>query len=153
VDYAIHDIQFLTQPLEMFESQVKQFGIVETGGVLMGYVENKTMFVTKASDPGPNAIHAPDYFRADANYVDMFIDMAIANSGEKLRYLGEWHTHPQIKPYPSPKDITSLTEIADSADDYVVMLIVGAIRYNSGKFSDQHITLLKYRNETNFYKF
>ena len=150
---AIHDIQFTDQVIETISGQIAKYGLLETGGVLLGQVEKDILVVSHASDCGPKAVHEIDYFRADANYVDMFIDMGIGNSGGKIGYLGEWHTHPQVKPYPSNTDFRSLTEIACTAEDFVLMLIVGAVRYKSEKFFTQHIAILKYKEDDNFYKY
>ena len=151
--FAIDDIVFSGNVIEVISSQIKKFGWRETGGVLLGYLDNGVLNVEKASAPGPKATHEPEYFRADANYIDMFIDMEIANSGGRLRYLGEWHTHPQIEPYPSKIDFISLSEIAASCDDFVVMLIVGAVQYVPEKFSKQHIALVKFKEDIHFYKY
>ena len=153
VSIAINDIQYSKEIIQVITSQILRFGLLETGGTLLGYIENGILYVSKASKPGPKAIHEPDYFKADANYIDMFIDMEIANSNGKFRYIGEWHTHPQIKPCPSPTDFKSLKEIADSSNDFVLMLIVGAVNFKQDKFFDQHIAIVKHRLDINFYKY
>jgi integrative and conjugative element protein (TIGR02256 family) len=135
----------------MFESQILTFGTIETGGVLMGHLTNGTLYIEKASDPGPKAIHELTYFRADANYIDMYIDMEWANSNGKNMYLGEWHTHPQTFPDPSPTDTTSLAEIAQTSEEYALLLILGAVDFSKELFSKQHILLLKYKNDRRFY--
>jgi integrative and conjugative element protein (TIGR02256 family) len=135
----------------MFDFQIRKFGTIETGGVLMGHLTNGTLYVEKASDPGPNAIHELTYFRADANYIDMYIDMEFANSNGENIYLGEWHTHPQTFPEPSPTDTNSLAEIAQTSEEYALLLILGAVDFSRDFFSKQHILLLKYKNDRRFY--
>ncbi len=105
----------------------------ETGGVLLGRVVKNTFIVTKVSGPGLNAIHEPLYFRADNNFIDMFIDLEFANSEGKIIYLGEWHTHPQVNPYPSQLDLFSLDEITYSANSPKILLIIGAIGFDAHK--------------------
>ncbi len=142
----IKQVVYSREALNTFESEINEFGIIETGGVLMGYVKDETVHVIKASDGGPDAIHEDVYFRADPNYIDMFIDVEYANSGGKLRYLGEWHTHSQIIPEPSPKDLNSLYEIAESADDFCLLLIIGAINFKVDEFINRSITVIKHKH-------
>jgi len=142
VSTAITKIKFSAEVVAVVTGQIQQWGTVETGGVLMGYIGNETLYVEKASGSGPKAIHDDIYFQADPNYIDMYIDMVYANSGGKLRYLGEWHTHPQITPEPSPKDIQSLDEIAQSAADFVLLVIIGAVDYSPTTFALQSISMI-----------
>lgn len=137
--------------IQTFLSEITDFLGSETGGVLMGYIEERVVYVEKASQAGPKAIHDEIYFQADANYIDMFIDMQYANSNGKYRYLGEWHTHPQITPEPSPKDLNSLDEISATADELVILLIIGAINFKAANFDKQSISILKLVGDSNFY--
>jgi integrative and conjugative element protein (TIGR02256 family) len=152
VSSVIHSAKFSQQARETFESQIGEFGIIETGGVLMGHLKDGTLLIEKASDPGPNAIHDLTYFRADANYIDMYIDMEYANSRGQNYYLGEWHTHPQVEPEPSDIDYTSLFEIAESSKDFAVLLIIGAINFSNKNFLTQQIILLKYKEDRRYFK-
>ncbi len=148
----ISKIEFSQAVLDLFGSQIFNFGLIETGGVLMGYVEGDTIFVKKASDGGPKAAHEEWYFRADPDYVDMFIDMEHANSNGKFRYLGEWHTHPQIEPEPSEIDLNSLEEIAESSSDFAILVIVGAIKYSINKHDQCSISILKHKEDGKFFE-
>lgn len=147
----ISQVRLNKEVLRLFELQISRFGMTETGGVLMGYVEDETIFVEKASDPGPKALHENVNFQADPDYTDMFIDMEYANSNGKNRYLGEWHTHPQIVPEPSELDLISLAEIAETSDDFALLLIIGAIHYSTNEFSSHSISILKKKNQDDFH--
>lgn len=149
---VIRKIRFCQESLWVFNSQIDEYRLIETGGVLLGYVESDTIFVAKASDGGPNAMHEEFNFRADPNYIDMFIDMEYANSGEKLKYLGEWHTHPQVHPEPTSKDLNSLEEIALSANDCTILLIIGAVGFELKNFLAQSIAIIKYSTDENFFQ-
>lgn len=135
----------------MFHSEIETYGVVETGGVMMGFVDGKTINVEKVSNGGSKAIHEYLYFKADNNYIEMFIDMEIANSGGKLRYLGEWHTHPQINPEPSDIDLNSIQEIAESSNDFCLLLIIGSMDYKNDSFSNQSISIINYKRQSKFY--
>lgn len=145
------NIIFRESQLEVIEKEIVSFGTVETGGVLMGCITDKGITVEAISGPGPKAIHEDIYFRADPDYIDMFIDMSYANSQGEWEYLGEWHTHPQIIPEPSVKDLISLEEIAESSDNFAILLIVGAIDYTSEKFLRQSTAIIKFRQEGKFH--
>jgi integrative and conjugative element protein (TIGR02256 family) len=152
VKSVIKGVKFSQQALEIFTSEIKKYGTIETGGVLMGAISEETLSVHKASDGGPNAVHEGIFFQADANYIDMFIDMEYANTNGSTAYLGEWHTHPQVIPYPSPRDLISLEEIADTSDEFAILLIIGAVDFSKDKFSRQSIVLLKYRDTERFFE-
>ncbi len=138
--------------LKTFEAEVTKFGIIETGGVLLGNVNSEGIIVTKAIDAGPNAIHENFYFKADNNYVEMMIDIEYANSKGKVTYIGEWHSHPQVTPEPSEIDLNSLREICESSGTINLLLILGAIDFSKSKFLEQSISIVKAPNETKFYK-
>lgn len=146
----MNNIIFNESHLEVIEKEILSFGTVETGGVLMGCITDDGITVEAISGPGPKAIHENFYFRADPNYIDMFIDMSYANSQGKWEYLGEWHTHPQTTPEPSIKDLISLEEIAESSDNFAILLIIGAIGYTSEKFLRQSTVIIKFRQEGKF---
>lgn len=144
---SLTKISYSKQALDVFYSEIIKFGEIETGGALIGYIAGDTIFVEKASNGGKNAIHEELYFKADPNYIDMFIDMEVANSNGRYRYLGEWHTHPEIKPSPSYIDLQSLSEIAITSDDFCILLIIGNYNFKCDLFSEQSISILKEKKE------
>lgn len=148
---SIEKIIYNNEAINLFETELKKFTSLETGGVLMGYVKNKTVFIEKVSSSGPKAIHEPFYFKADPDFIDMYIDMEIANSDGKLRYIGEWHSHLQITPDPSIIDMDSLFEIAESSNDFCSLLIIGAFDFEVSSFLQQSISIIKYNGEQKFY--
>lgn len=148
----INRVSFSKQAIEMFQSEIDIFGNIETGGVMLGYVTDETIYVEKVSNGGSKAIHDYLYFKADNNYIEMFIDMEIANFGGKLRYLGEWHTHPERNPNPSVLDLDSLEEIAESTGDFCLFVILGSIEYKRSLFLDQSIAILKEKDIDTFYE-
>ncbi len=138
--------------LSVFESEISKFGIIETGGVLLGWWENETLIVSNATNAGPNAIHENFYFQADSNYIDMIIDMEYANSNGKVNYVGEWHTHPQVSPQPSKVDLNSLDEIVESSGKLNLLLIIGAMDFKKETFADQSISIVKFPNDDRFFE-
>ncbi|MEQ9221093.1 MAG: Mov34/MPN/PAD-1 family protein [Cyclobacteriaceae bacterium] len=143
-------IQIKKECVEFISADIKKFSDVETGGVLFGDVIDGSPYIQKAIDGGKKAIRERYQFHADKDYIDMNIDMIHANT--ELRYIGEWHTHPQIEPQPSDQDLISLEEIAESAERYSILLIVGFIDYKITNFIDQSICIVKFPNRDDFYK-
>lgn len=139
--------------LKVFSTEIDKSKSLETGGVLVGFFENNVINICNASPPGPKADHEEIFFQADPDFVDMFIDMEHANSGGKYSYLGEWHSHPQIKPVPSVIDLNSIEEIASTArNNFTILLIIGAIDYNYSAFQEQSILVIKYSDDDKFYE-
>lgn len=146
-------VHYHKELLAFFEGQVKKFGRVETGGILLGWIdENSNIIVSKATDAGSNAIHDDVYFKADADYIDMIIDIEYANSGGKVVYLGEWHTHPQVHPEPSLVDLNSLREIVESSGKPNLLLILGAVGFSKTNFTSQSVSIIKLPNKKKFYE-
>lgn len=136
----------------LIAAEIKKYGDVETGGILLGtYVDNE-IHIIKATDGGSKAIREPYYFKADADYVEMLIDMEYANSGGVIVYIGEWHTHPQIYPTPSELDLISLQEIVADSGKIHLLLIVGAVGFHISNLQEQTIHIIKHPNESGFSK-
>lgn len=86
----------------------------ETGGVLLGYwyPNGGSVVVTRAVGPGPAAVHETGRFVPDHEYHVREVRRLYRESGRRLRYLGDWHTHPGAAAYLSPKDRRTLRRIA-----------------------------------------
>jgi integrative and conjugative element protein (TIGR02256 family) len=145
-------VYYYESVLRLFDSEIQKFGLIETGGVLLGWYDEENIIVAKATGAGPNATHENFYFRADANYIDMIIDMEFANSNGKIIYLGEWHTHPQTNPQPSPVDLNSLEEITESSKSSNLLLILGAIDFSIKEFIERSISIIKFPGNKKYYQ-
>jgi integrative and conjugative element protein (TIGR02256 family) len=96
---------------------------------LIGFVdEQHTAVVMEATGPGPNAEKSKGGFARDVGFAQSELDRATREMGSKATYLGEWHSHLEPSPEPSPRDIASMCGIA-IAPNYLtrcpVMLIAG----------------------------
>jgi integrative and conjugative element protein (TIGR02256 family) len=102
---------------------------VETGGVLIGHrAPDGRVHVVEATDAGPNAVETATRFERDRDYCQAQVEDAARRLGEQGQYIGEWHSHLERDPRPSPRDIESLTGIAAAPNyltDEPVMLITG----------------------------
>ena len=87
---------------------------LETGGVLLGYSAHpgSVPVILWASGPGPRAIHLRDYYRPDQRFDEAQIAEAYEQSGRRLSYLGDWHTHVPPFPFLSERDKRTLRRIA-----------------------------------------
>lgn len=114
---------FITEAIQQFP--------YETGGVLMGYwgTAPAEPVVTEMIGPGPGAARTTESFRPDHDYHLQEISNRYHSSGNRVVYLGEWHTHPDGKPVLSTKDIKTLRRIAKykpaRAPNPIMLLLTG----------------------------
>jgi integrative and conjugative element protein (TIGR02256 family) len=108
-----YDVEIKKGRLEFMQSLVAQNPLIETGGVLAGYIDNDSkIVVTEVSGPGPKAIKTATQFQKDIEFCQEFLDTMYKRYGEKAIYVGEWHSHPSRNNNPSGIDIRSLTQIS-----------------------------------------
>ncbi len=102
---------------------------VETGGVLIGFVDGQRRAVAlRATEPGPNAERTATRFRRDVAYTQSELDRATRELGARGVYIGEWHSHRTVELEPSAIDVDSLFGISESVNYLTrcpVMAIVG----------------------------
>lgn len=127
--------------LEVFRAYVQTGGKPESGGILLGTVHERGILVTLATKPT----------RWDRQFRYLFerlpfVHRAVARrqwkSSEGLvRYIGEWHTHPQDIPTPSGIDVEEWGKLANQRADKrpLLAVIVGRkglhveLAYGSGR--------------------
>lgn len=100
----------------------------ETGGILVGHVRGDVVHVTAVSNSGPAASESPGGFVRDGQHCQSFLERCIRESRGALTYVGEWHSHPKHRAFPSHTDVASLASISADANFNTpapVMLIVG----------------------------
>jgi predicted acylesterase/phospholipase RssA len=100
----------------------------ETGGVLYGRRDEtcRILWIDRASGPPPDSVASPEEFLCGtAGVGEMTLARAELSRGE-LRYLGMWHTHPEMAPRPSIKDLVGMLGLVASEPlREAAMLIVG----------------------------
>lgn len=100
------------------ESRVSVDGL-ETGGILLGHdhESQQVMEVTRAGDPGPTARRERRWFLRDLKHAQGLGDIAYEEDGSV--WIGEWHTHTNASPLPSPRDLsTYLMILSDPSLDF-----------------------------------
>jgi len=89
---------------------------LETGGVLLGWRNGLDTVVSHVVGPGPGAQHDRTTFHPDSAWQTARIAELYEHSGRRLEYLGDWHTHPGGRPWPSRRDERTLRHIAAFAE-------------------------------------
>jgi integrative and conjugative element protein (TIGR02256 family) len=118
-----------SQVRESLVAMTESSPATETGGVLIGYIDDQhTAVIINATGPGPKAEKSKGGFARDVEFAQGELDRVARETASKATYIGEWHSHLEISPEPSPRDIASMSGIAD-APNYLtrcpVMLIAG----------------------------
>ena len=67
------------------------------------------MEVTRAGDPGPRALRERRRFLRDLEHAQGLGDIAYEEDGSV--WIGEWHTHTNESPLPSPRDLSTYLKI------------------------------------------
>ncbi|CCC86214.1 uncharacterized protein y4oA (plasmid) [Paenibacillus polymyxa M1] len=109
----IRSVRIYGDVAESILSQSNTAAPAETGGILVGYLKHGIMYITGASDSGPHSTECPDLFVRDNQYCQAYLDQIETETGRKIRYAGEWHSHPSAAYEPSQTDIKSLKDIAN----------------------------------------
>jgi integrative and conjugative element protein (TIGR02256 family) len=103
----------------------------ETGGVLLGYVDQKlkSIFIVDILAAPKDSIADENKFIRGIQGLEEQIQIAQNRTANIVSYIGEWHSHPQdVSTNPSGHDIKLLIYLADNlknAGSPAVMLIVG----------------------------
>lgn len=103
---------------------------VEAGGVILGrlLLGSDVIIVDEATLPGRADRRERFFFRRARRPTECHINWTWAESGGTRNYLGEWHTHPEDDPAPSPKDIENWRRISSEAQyeqPHLLFVIVG----------------------------
>ena len=117
----------------------------ESGGILLGQVVDKTIYITKVSTPNRFDKSGRYKFVRNKKAAQIIIDHEFINSNGKTIYLGEWHTHPENKPSPSNIDIKMLSQQFKKNkinEEYLLLIIRGLQQiyiafYDGNKFKDR----------------
>lgn len=101
----------------------------EAGGILLGYRRDPHLHVIDATVPGQGDRALRTRFWRSALPHQRAAHEGWQRSGRTLDYVGEWHTHPQIIPFPSSIDIGEWAKIsATRQGERMTFLILGMER-------------------------
>jgi integrative and conjugative element protein (TIGR02256 family) len=99
----------------------------ESGGILLGYVRGNHLDIVEATEPTKNDKRERFFFLRRKSGHQNIASQRWVESGGRVRYLGEWHTHPESIPNPSILDLQEWESSAKRRADKrpQVGLIVG----------------------------
>lgn len=123
-----HLVYLGQQPLEVFRRYI-QDGVdsKEAGGILLGHVRGEHLEIIEATEPSFLDRRFRFLFERMPFFHHRVAMKRWRESKGLIRYVGEWHTHPQSKPTPSSIDLREWQVLAaDRADGRPLLtLIVG----------------------------
>lgn len=97
---------------------------MEAGGYLMGQQFGDQVVIKVATVPGPTDIRKPLLFKRSRKKGQRLINQIWKASGGTLIFVGEWHTHAEKKPIPSPIDISEISKSFRKNKSPVEFLVV-----------------------------
>jgi len=119
-------VYILKSALQVMAAESERMPGLETGGVLVGFVDSslKAAVVTAVSGPGPKAEHGPYTFNRDRAFCQAFLDEHAAHTGGVVDFVGEWHKHREMDPLPSLVDISTYRKLAANPDCHLDLPLV-----------------------------
>lgn len=96
----------------------------EAGGILVGTVHEAGLLVKEASEPTGRDVRQQYFFERMPFRHRALARSRWRSSAGTMRYLGEWHTHPQDHPTPSALDRAEWMQLARKRADGRPMLAV-----------------------------
>jgi len=134
----VRSVLLFEQAREAIAAEVRSSLSLETGGILLGYVnDERQAVILRATGPGPKATMSSTSFDRDVDFVQAELQKAAEELGPKGLYLGEWHSHLDPDPEPSPRDLTSMCGIAE-APNYATrcpVLLIAGLEIATGKIA------------------
>jgi integrative and conjugative element protein (TIGR02256 family) len=120
-------VYFAPQVIDVFERYIQKEHDMEAGGILLGHVRGRHLEVLEVTVPTPNDQRLKYYFERLLYGHQRIAEQRWRDSNRLIRYLGEWHTHPEDIPIPSGLDISEWQKLAKNRRDGRAMLatIVG----------------------------
>ncbi|MGE8303288.1 MAG: Mov34/MPN/PAD-1 family protein [Pseudomonas kermanshahensis] len=117
-------VYFDQSVLDVFERHIQSDSGTEAGGILLGHVRGKHLEVLEASEPTPQDLRLRYFFERMIHGHKGLADRRWRESNGLVRYIGEWHTHPQDVPTPSCTDLGEWQKLAKDRSDRRPMLAV-----------------------------
>ncbi|GAB6405570.1 Mov34/MPN/PAD-1 family protein [Pseudomonas reinekei] len=127
------------QPLDVFSRYIQEgFDSKEAGGILLGHVRGEHLEIIEATEPSLWDKRFRFLFERMPYFHHRLAMKRWKESNGLVRYIGEWHTHPQNHPTPSSIDLNEWKILASDRRDGrpLLALIVGCqdlhVEYMSG---------------------
>ncbi|MBO6571228.1 MAG: Mov34/MPN/PAD-1 family protein [Balneola sp.] len=124
-------LKISSEPLKIL-NKFRQIDISnrEAGGVLLGrfVLDSDNIVIDKVTSPQSKDRRSRFAFKKMDSYHQHRITQEWTETGGKINYIGEWHSHPEINPNPSSLDIQewkrkSKEDVYDNS--FLIFIIVG----------------------------
>jgi len=139
--YRIKIIDSVVRVIESYIQDTKDKH--ESGGILLGQVKERNIYILNASTPNKFDKAGRYYFERNMEIAQIIVNYEFMNSNQKTIYLGEWHTHPVKIPSPSVKDRIMIKNQYNKNilnESYVLLIIQGLKGIYVGLFDGKKIT-------------
>ena len=117
----------------------------EAAGVLIGERREGHIIINKISEPGPGDVRSRSSVNRVSPHHQELVYSEFRNSKGTQQYIGEWHTHPENHPTPSPLDKRSWMQEMDQ-DGTLITAIVGRKSIWPGKVVNRKVISLNCLN-------
>jgi integrative and conjugative element protein (TIGR02256 family) len=127
-------VKFAEAVLSTLRGHRQTDGRTEAGGQLFATFEGQSVVVTHATEPAAADFRSPFRFVANRWRERTHIKRLYASG---LHYVGDWHTHPQFVPVPSPTDIASINDCYRKSKKEIgafLLVVVGTSEFPDGLF-------------------
>lgn len=119
------------QPLEVFSRYVQEGQYSkEAGGILLGHVRGQHLEIIEATEPTAWDKRFRFLFERMPHLHRQLAMKRWKESNGLVRYVGEWHTHPQNHPTPSSVDLHEWQLLSSSRQDGRPLLAVIVGRFD-----------------------
>lgn len=128
-------IELQPQIIAYLQSYRQRPGTSETGAALGGYFRSDgTLVISHVMPPSPRNKAGPFWLKRHRGDAQTFVNTIFADTKGAANYVGEWHTHPEEIPYPSPLDFKMLADLLKNSRLEIPFLI-GVIVGDTGRIS------------------
>lgn len=107
----------------------------ESGGIILGKLIGNEVHILRLSPPTELDRSSRMNFERHRLSAQIIIDYEFHNSNRQVTYLGEWHTHPEKLPTPSPTDRNMIkTQFSKNHihTDFLLLIIKGVLGFYIG---------------------
>ena len=137
--------------LENFKKYEQYSNRKESGGILLGKVYSSYVSIERITTPSIFDKVGRYFFIRSKIPAQSTINRLWSNSSGQTIYLGEWHTHPETNPSPSPQDRAMINNCFKSTKmeiDFLFLIIIGFSRaYWTGVQTEKGLLKLTLSNE------
>ena len=137
--------------LENFKKYEQYSNRKESGGILLGKVYSSYVSIERITTPSIFDRLGRYFFVRSKVPAQRTINRLWSNSSGSTIYLGEWHTHPETNPRPSPQDRAMISHCLKSTKmeiDFLFLIIIGFSRtYWTGVQTEKGLLKLTLSNQ------